>query len=82
MSRLKALIYLEQSNQIETLIVEFKCWEHLYESIQAVQIAHPTAKAGLERLLDTVPQDFPVFEWQVRWGRPYTMLQPAPITAR
>ena len=80
MSKLRALIYLERSDQVETMTVEFKCWAHLYESIQAVQIAHPTGKAGLERLIDTVPQDFPVFEWQMRWGRCSNVsLKPAPV---
>ena len=83
MSRLKALIYLERSDQVELMTVEFKCWEHLYEAIQAVQIAHPNGKAGLERLIDAVPQDFPTFEWQMRWGGYANVtLKPTPVSVR
>jgi hypothetical protein len=84
MVKLKALIYLERSDQVETMTVEFKCWEQLYEAIQAVQIAHPSGKAGLERLLDVAPPDFPTFEWQMRWGKyanANVLLKPTPVSA-
>jgi hypothetical protein len=84
MKALKALIYLESSVGIETLTVEFKCWEQLYDLIQAAQYRYPTQKAGLERLVDTVPLDFPIFEWQVPWSysTSSSLIKPHPLSVR
>ncbi|NJR64733.1 MAG: hypothetical protein HC772_04450 [Leptolyngbyaceae cyanobacterium CRU_2_3] len=69
MKALKALVYLESCDSVETLTVEFRCWEQLYELIQAAQYRYPTQQAGLERFIDPVPQDFPIFAWQIPWSR-------------
>ncbi|HEY9640916.1 MAG TPA: hypothetical protein V6C57_10565 [Coleofasciculaceae cyanobacterium] len=84
MKALKALIYLESSTSVETLMVEFKCWEQLYDLIQAAQYRYPTQKAGLERLIDPVPPDFPVFEWQMPWkySTSSSPLKPQPLSVR
>jgi hypothetical protein len=84
MKALRALVYLESSTSVETLLVEFKCWEQLYDLIQAAQYRHPSQKAGLERLIDTVPPDFPVFEWQVPWrsSASNALIKPHPLSIR
>jgi hypothetical protein len=83
MKSLKAQVYVEKTTGVETLTVEFNCWEQLYESIRAVQYAHPTDTAGLDRFLDIIPQDFPLFEWQIPWNRRSVNLpKPKPLTTQ
>jgi hypothetical protein len=84
MKALKALVYIENSMGVETLMVEFRCWEQLYDLIQAAQYRYPTHKAGLERLIDPVPSDFPVFEWQVPWSysSSRSLIKPHPLSVR
>ena len=65
MKAAKALVYLEGSMGIETVTVEFRCWEQLYALIQSIQCANPSKKAGLEEVIDPIPHNFPIFEWQI-----------------
>lgn len=84
MKRLKALVYLEGTADTEQVTVEFICWEQLYELIQAIQYNNPARRAGLEQLIDSAPQDFPLFEWQVPHGCRISkpLLKPQPLIVR
>ncbi len=65
MKAARAIVYLKSSAETEMITVEFRCWEHLYASIQWIQCTNPDKKAGLEGMINPIPQNFPVFEWQI-----------------
>ena len=65
MEAIRAIVYLKSSTETEIMTVEFRCWEQLYASIQWIQCTNLDKQAGLEGMIDPIPQNFPVFEWQM-----------------
>jgi hypothetical protein len=84
MKAARALVYVESSTEVIIVTLEFRCWEQLYASIQFIQCTNPAQKAGLERVIDPIPQNFPIFEWQI--SPPYRLTaaraRPQPLIVR
>jgi len=84
MKTARAIVYLEGSTEVETMTLEFRCWEQLYTSIQAIQYANSATRAGLERVINPISQNLPLKDWQIPYRHCLVTqaAKPKPLLAR